>query len=221
MKVLALDVSTKTGWAVFEPPAGTAEWVGKGVKIETSASGWGLKKYGLIKNPKKVQEYGVYPWSYLNACSAMAQQLLKLANEEKPDAIVIEETNGSKARYTQKVLEMLHCCLLDRLAVYMTGTPVYYVNSSEWRKTLGLVLSKEDKKANKKLKVAKKLSAATGKKLNRTELGIRGIVNKKHIAIRYVNDTYCKNFLVKDNDICDAICLGTAYLKGCSICDGK
>src|ERR1017187_10069274 len=29
MKVLALDVSTKTGWAVFEPPVGTAESVGE------------------------------------------------------------------------------------------------------------------------------------------------------------------------------------------------
>jgi hypothetical protein len=202
MKVLALDISTKTGWCIFQDVL--------------------LTKYGLIKNPKKVGEYGKYPWSYLNACSAMGQQLLKLATEEEPDAIVIEETNGcSKSRYTQKVLEFLHCCLLDRLAVYMTDTPVYYINSSEWRKTLGLVLSKEDKKNNKKLKVAKKLSEATGKKLNRVELGIRGITNKKHVAVRYVNETYGLNFRIKDNDICDAICLGTAYIKGCSVCDGK
>jgi hypothetical protein len=179
-----------------------------------------LTKYGLIKNPDKIDTYGKYPWSYLNAASAMGQQILALAHTEKPDVIVIEETNGSRgSRYTQKILEFLHCCILERLV--NLEIPVYYINSSSWRSTLGLVLSKEDKKANKKLKVAKKLSAATGKKLNRTELGIRGIVNKKHIAIRYVNETYCKNFLVKDNDICDAICLGTAYLKGCSICDGK
>jgi hypothetical protein len=207
MKVLALDVSTKTGWAVFDNSDGMP-------LIER------LTKYGLIKNPDKIDTYGKYPWSYLNAASAMGQQILALAHTEKPDVIVIEETNGSRgSRYTQKILEFLHCCILERLV--NLEIPVYYINSSSWRSTLGLVLSKEDKKANKKLKVAKKLSAATGKKLNRTELGIRGIVNKKHIAIRYVNETYCKNFLVKDNDICDAICLGTAYLKGCSICDGK
>src|ERR1017187_3023288 len=207
MKVLALDVSTKTGWAVFDNSDGMP-------LIER------LTKYGLIKNPDKIDTYGKYPWSYLNAASAMGQQILALAHTVKPDVIVIEETNGSRgSRYTQKILEFLHCCILERLV--NLEIPVYYINSSSWRSTLGLVLSKEDKKANKKLKVAKKLSAATGKKLNRTELGIRGIVNKKHIAIRYVNETYCKNFLVKDNDICDAICLGTAYLKGCSICDGK
>jgi hypothetical protein len=211
MKVLALDISTKTGWGVFEKDEHDP-------LFDVTQS---LIKYGLIKNPKKVGEYGKYPWSYLNACSAMGQQLLLLAQTEKPDVIVIEETNGSKARYTQKVLEMLHCCLLERLAVYMTGTPVYYINSSEWRKTLGLVLSKEDKKNNKKLKVAKKLSEATGKKLNRVELGIRGITNKKHIAVRYVNETYGLNFRIKDNDIADAICLGTAYIKGCKVCDGK
>jgi hypothetical protein len=207
MKVLALDVSTKTGWAIFDDS--------DGMPIVEK-----LTKYGLIKNPKKVAEYGKYPWSYLNACSAMAQQLLLLAQEEKPDVIVVEETNGSKARYTQKVLEMLHCCLLDRLARHMTDTPVYYINSSEWRKTLGLVLSKEDKKNNKKLKVAKKLSEATGKKLNRAELGVRGITNKKHVAVRYVNETYGLNLLVRDNDIADAICLGTAYIKGAKVCDG-
>jgi len=209
MKVLALDVSTKTGWAVFDNSDGMP-------LVEK------LTKHGLIKNPQKVGEYGKYPWSYLNACEAMAQQLLLLAQTEKPDVIVIEETNGcSKSRYTQKVLEFLHCCLLDRLAVYMTVTPVYYINSSEWRKTLGLVLSKEDKKNNKKLKVAKKLAEATGKKLNRVELGVRGITNKKHVAVRYVNETYGLNFLVRDNDIADAICLGTAYIKGCRTCDGK
>jgi|ERR1017187_1172122 hypothetical protein len=211
MKVLALDVSTKTGWAVFD-----GEYVISGHPQ--------LDDYGLIKNPKKIQEYGEYPWSYKDAANDLVDGIIKLVREKKPMTICVEETNGSRARYTQKILEFLHCTLLEKLRTTYDGTynpKIVYINSSEWRKTLGLVLSKEDKKANKKLKVAKKLSAETGKKLNRTELGIRGIVNKKHIAIRYVNDTYCKNFLVKDNDICDAICLGTAYLKGCSICDGK
>jgi hypothetical protein len=199
MKVLALDISTKTGWALFE----------NGV----------LTKHGLIKNPKKIHEYGKYPWCYLVACEYMGQRLLELFHEHSPTTIVIEETNGSRARYTQKVLEFLHCCLLARLADVCVD--VKYVNSSEWRKTLGLALSKDDKKANKKLRAAKQLAEKTKQKLNRVELGIRGIVNKKHVAIRYVNETYKLEMKVKDNDICDAICLGAAYTKGCSVCDGK
>jgi hypothetical protein len=200
MKVLALDVSTKTGWAVFTD--------GK------------LGEYGLIKNPQKIQEYGKYPWCYLNATEAMAQQLLVLAQKEQPDIIVIEETNGSRSRYTQKVLEFLHCNLLVRLADGFNGR-VFYVNSSEWRKTIGMAMSKEDKKANHKLHVEKCLAATVGRKMDKAKLGIKGKITKKHLSVRWVNETYGLDFRIKDNDIADAICLGSAYIKGCSVCDGK
>jgi hypothetical protein len=212
MKILALDVSTKTGWALFN-----------GDKIYDFGTG-GTTNFllgkGLIQNPKKVHEWGEYPWGYLNATEFMAQKILELVTNIGPDVIVIEETNGSKSRYTQKVLEFIHCNLLYRLFAVFDGK-VFYINSSEWRKVLGLSLSKEDKKANKKLNVAKKLSETTGKKLNRTELGIKGKVTKKHISVRYVNETYGLKLKLKDNDIADAICIGTAYLKGCQVCDGK
>ena len=199
MKVLALDISTKTGWAVFED--------GK------------LTKYDTIRLPKKIGEYGKYPWSYLTATETMAQQLVNLAQKEFPDAIVIEETNNARSRYSQKALEYIHCCFLYKWAG--RDAPVYYINSSAWRSALGLVLSKDDKKNNKKLKVAKKLAEATEKKLDRVVLGIRGMVSKKHIAIRYVNETFGLTLKVKDNDQADAICLGLAYLKGAKVCDGK
>jgi hypothetical protein len=200
MKVLALDVSTKTGWAVFEE--------GK------------LVRHGLIQNPQKIQEYGTYPWNYLYATEAMTQRLLELADNEKPDVIVVEETNGSRARYTQKVLEFLHCNLLIRLSTYFNGK-VFYVNSSEWCKTIGMAMSKEDKKANHKLNVEKSLAASAGRKMDKAKLGIKGKITKKHLSVRWVNENYNLDFKIKDNDIADAICLGSAYIKGCSVCDGK
>jgi hypothetical protein len=200
VKVLALDVSTKTGWCVFED--------GK------------LTRYGLIKNPKKIQEYGKYPWSYLNATEAMAQQLLILTERETPDIIVVEETNGSRARYTQKVLEFLHCCLLARLATSFKGE-VYYINSSEWRKVVGMVMTNEDKKANRKLNVEKNIAEKAGKKLDKEKLGIKGKITKKHLSVRLVNAMYGLDFRIKNNDTADAICLGTSYIKGCEVCDGK
>src|ERR1039457_1329165 len=206
MKVLALDVSTKTGWAVFDNSDGMP-------LIEQ------LTEYGLIKNPKGVLEYGKYPWCYLTAAVTMALQLVALAKEKKPDVIVIEETNKSRNRYSQKVLEYIHCSFLDRWTD--TSVPVCYVNSSEWRKRLGLVMSKNDKVSNKKLKTAKKLSEATGKKLSKKELGIKGAITKKHLAVRYVNETFNLKLKIGENDIADAICLGNAYIVGAQICDGK
>jgi hypothetical protein len=52
-------------------------------------------------------------------------------------------------------------------------------------------------------------------------LGIKGKVTKKHLSVRWVNETFGFNMKVKDNDICDAVCLGSAYIKGCKVCDGK
>jgi hypothetical protein len=198
MKVLALDISTKTGWAVFVD----------GVLVE----------HGLVRLPKKIYEYGDYPWNYVQGAYSMGQLLFALTSKE-PDVIVVEETNKSRARYSQKALEYIHCLFLYQ--VKSTNIPIKYVSSSEWRKTLGLVMSKDDKKNNKKLKTAKQFAETTGAKLDKAELGIKGAVTKKHIAIRFVNNTFGFSMKVKDNDICDAICLGLAYLKGAKICDGK
>lgn len=201
--VLALDISTKTGWAYFLD--------GK------------LVKYGLIRLPKKVEEYGEYPWSYVNA----TQELVGRLSEELvcpyfPKEIVVEETNGcSKARYSQKVLEFLHCQFLSRFCNLQKCCPIKYINSSEWRKVLGLAMSKEQKKNNAKLNKAKRQAEKLGSTVNKAALGIRGKITKKHLSVTYANATYNLNLKVKDNDIADAICLGTAYLRGARICDGK
>jgi hypothetical protein len=81
-------------------------------------------------------------------------------------------------------------------------------------------MSKDDKINNKVLKKAKELAAATKSKLDKSKVGIKGAVTKKHLAIRFVNATYGLDLKVKDNDIADAICLGAAYLNGARTCDG-
>ncbi len=40
-----------------------------------------------------------------------------------------------------------------------------------------------------------------------------GKINPKHLSIFYVNAAYDLNFKTKDNDIADAICVGTAFMK--------
>jgi hypothetical protein len=203
-KVLALDVSKRCpGWAWFEDGKPT--------------------KYGAFPNEKSIQEYGPYPWNYLAAAHDTAAQLLGLVTKLRPGVIVIEETNGSKSRYTQKTLEFCHALLLQLLQVWVvqSGGTVVYLNTSDWRKTLKVQLSTEDKKQNAKLSKAKRKAAATGEKLDRKALGIRGKVNKKHVAVRWANAEYGLTLKHKDNDIADALALGTAYLRGAPHCDGS
>lgn len=198
-KVLALDVSKRCpGWAYFED--------GKPAR------------YGAFPNEKSISEYGNYPWNYLEAAHETAAKLNALVVEFNPDVVVIEETNSAKARYTQKTLEFCHALLLQLLQIW--PIQVVYLNTRDWRKTLQVVLSKEDKKQNAKLSKAKRKAAATGEKLDRKALGIRGRINKKHVAVRWANAEYGLTLKQKDNDIADALALGAAYLRGAPHCDG-
>lgn len=201
-KVLALDLSTKTGWAFFEDEK--------------------LTKHGLVRLPKKIDEYGEYPWSFVYATIDLIDQIHKeLVVPLFPNTIVVEETNSSKARYTQKILEFLHFRLVSSCTNIGAYCPIKYINSSEWRKVLGLAMSKEQKKNNAKLNKAKRQAEELGGTVDKAALGIRGKITKKHLSVAYANTTYNLNLKLLNNDIADAICLGTAYLKGARICDGK
>lgn len=201
MKVLSLDISTKSGWAFFEEGQ--------------------LKDFGAVRLDRTVLEFGPYPWAFCIAAEEMACMLCELVSRFKPDVLVIEETNLARARYSQKTLEFIHLFSLRWIA-QLANRPkeVIYLSTSSWRKTLGIAMTKADKKQNSKLYRAKRTAADLGVKLDKKALGVRGKINKKHLALRYVNETYGLSLKVKDNDAADAICLAAAYLKGCEPCDG-
>lgn len=187
-KVLSLDLSTKSGWALFID--------GK------------LDSYGLIR--VKVEDFNVnskpgpekspkYPWNIMDAANGMGQKILELTSEHIPDTIVIENTvKGSKNRHTQRILEWIHKSVLEKLRPL--GKKIFYMDPSEWRKILELRLSKEDKKNN----------GLINKGLKK-ELGLSGKINKKHLSVRHVNQKFRLNLRIKDNDIADAINLNLAY----------
>lgn len=203
MKALALDISTSAGWALME--AGT------------------LVKFGGIELEKTVKEYGEYPWSYLFATWEMANRLSSLVHELRPDVVVVEETNLGRNRYSQKTLEFIHCNMLRNLREWLpeeTPPNVIYISSSSWRKCIGMEMSKEDKKNNSTLSRAKSRAKSKGEKLDKSALGLKGRVTKKHLAVRFANATYGLQLKMKDNDQADAICLGTAFFRGAVPADG-
>jgi Holliday junction resolvasome RuvABC endonuclease subunit len=201
MKILALDLSTKTGFAVYKD----LELIG----------------YGQMKLEKPILAYGPYPWCYAMAADAVAKSVWDLVVTHQPQIIVIEETNLGKNRYAQKALEFIHCSVLRALSLRASSDfQIVYLSSSSWRKALELTLTKEDKKNNTKLSKAKAFAEASKTKLDKKTLGIRGRINKKHVALRFVNQHFNLSLKVKDNDTADAICLGLAYSRGAVVCDG-
>lgn len=210
--VLALDVSTKAGYAVLR--------AGDDGSVE-------IPEYGLVKLPNPTREYGEYPWSYLHASQDMARRLIALVDKVRPDHIVVEETNLGKQRYTQKLLEYLHSALLTGMQSYRQShndlaPDVTYMSSSSWRKALGLRLSNDDKKNNRRLSAAKKVAEMTGGVVDKAALGVKGKVGWKHVSVRFINEKFGMSFKQKDNDITDAICLGLAFVTaGAEYCTGE
>jgi hypothetical protein len=167
------------------------------------------------------KDRGDYPWSYFKVIDDhITQNVMNKVIDSNPDIIVIEETNKGKNRYSQKKLEWLHHELLRQIGTYKCPTiNVVYLDTSAWRSTLGIWMNKDQKKQNAKLSKAKS-EGTEALKAMKQKLGVRGRVNKKHVAINHVNATFNLNLRVKDNDAADAICLGLAYFKGATPSNG-
>lgn len=204
MKVLALDLSTHAGYAVLEGEVGAKPALGD---------------HGVVHLGAVVHSFGQYPWSYRSAAYQQSLPVIELAGRIRPDVVVIEEVNLGKDRYAQKLLDYIHFCVLDGLVAYKT-TYLDAGGAGGWRQTLSLTLSKDQRKANAKLSRAKREAAEDGRKLDKKALGIRGKVTWKHLAVAYANQHYGLSLKQKDNDVADAICLGTAYFLGATPCNG-
>lgn len=208
MRVLCLDLSTHTGYAIFDGE--------KGSKPTLISS-------GTIDLDKQLYSFGPYPKTYRAASRYMAALIHVRTGMYKPEAIVIEEINSGRDRYVQKLLENIHTAVLDQFENLMPHASIVYFNSDGgegWRTSIGLTLSKEQKKANAKLSKEKRECAAAGVKLDKAKLGIKGKVNKKHLAVARANTDFGLTLKQKDNNEADAICLGLAFYNNCIPCDG-
>ncbi len=159
-----------------------------------------------------------HPWDRSQAALAMSKMLVSYVLEHKPHAIAIEETNPGRNRLSQKFLEWIHLYTLMALEKEGYKDQVFFVNSGDWRSNLGLKQTKEDRKQNAARKKALNKEAETGVKVADKP---KGKITPKHIAVRFVNTVYEKDFILKDNDICDAICIGMAYLRNVEIFRGQ
>ena len=183
MIILALDISTHTGWAVFNDEK-LLDYGVLNIKVDDLNF-----KPDPSKSPK-------YPKNILNASSGMLYLIKGLLDKYSPEVVVCENTQKGRNRHYQRCLEWFHKDIIDYFVDHEQA--FVYMDPSEWRSILNMRLSNEDKKNNREVSLGKK----------------RGRITKKHLSVRWVNSTYNLNLKIKDNDIADAISLGTSYFKG-------
>lgn len=239
MRLLCLDLSTKTGWSIIEDNAKLIE-------------------FGNIKKKIEGDETSSdYPNNYIKMAKDISFDVIQLIKKFHPDYIIIEETNKGKNRYSQKALEFIHFAVNDILYACPFKCPIVYLDTSEWRYLLNLSLNKDQRKTNKEIKLQRdnvrtllerqfdqdhpqsySLACAHKKKRDRNfaikeYMKIRtewvneklrsfrskvdgkvvGKINMKTLSVEYVNNELGTKFKKKDNDITDSICLGLAYQK--------
>jgi Fe-S cluster assembly iron-binding protein IscA len=219
-RVLSLDVSTNTGYAVFDGGADV------------------LVAYGFMAMMKRPSQYPLpYPLNYAVAATDYARALVTLVEQFEPVAIVVEETNPGHEVLSQRTLEWIHMALNLKLGM---ATKVCYVRTGDWRRAVGLQLSKVQAKANlkKSLEKAKKeasairflIKAAGTSKVNAMHVAklkkdLKALqlfrTTRKHLAVNMVNELYKLDLKIADNDTADAILLGRAFYLGATVCDGK
>ena len=212
MRLVSLDLSTKTGWSLF---------------VDRSLTDFGLIERTLVGT---LESYGDYPWSLKSLSKNIALQVVEKTLELNPDVIVIEETNKPGrfgSRHSQKCLEQIHTYVLDGLS----GKTVLYINTSDWRKKLNLSVAETKKLAKPYIKKLKELQQLFDKtKDKKTKLALKeeirvfkeelknkcihGKIDKKSISVAYCNAKFGLKLIKGNNDIADSICLGQAYLLG-------
>lgn len=193
-RILALDMSTKTGWSLQV----------------SSKDSLVLEKYGQI--PAITEPDGQYPANYVDWAYQCFNHVIQLVDEHAPDVLVIEETaSGSKNSYSQKILEFIH--FLVAKLIKETNIKAVYFLTEQWRRETGCKMSKEESVHNKEVKnykaknTTKVAYGSDGKRI--------GKITRKHVNVRRANEVFGE-FLKeplrkKDEDTADSLLLGYAY----------
>lgn len=193
-RILGLDVSTKTGYAL----------------VVSSENGMVLHNYGTIRQIHCPDSS--YPGSYVDWAHLCFDHIYGIIDIFKPQVLVIEETSkGSKNAMSQKVLEYIHYLLAKYIKE--SGIKSVYLMTEEWRREIGCQMNKEEKLRNKEVRQYKKKNETTiaydinGKRT--------GLIGRKHVNIRRVSEIFAGQLKEplkrKDEDLADGLGLAAAY----------
>lgn len=200
-KLLSLDISTHTGWSYFED--------GKLVKFGK----YDIEVEGYKAEIKSYKDYPkIYPSNFVKAANDQLVEVKKLLEEFSPDLVVIEETNKSRQRFSQKILEWTHFVVVSYLLE--TKQQFVYLTTACWRRQVRCYLKEwpEYKKWNSKVGRAKQKAVPTkaGAKVAKIEGKIVSSIDQKKLSVILANQHYGLDLPLSENDIADSINLGRA-----------
>ena len=191
-RILALDMSTKTGFAVIDVDGDSFTLVDSGTLDKVS------------------EPEGRYPENYLDWSRDCIGQIIGIFYKYNPDELVIEETaKGSKNNMSQKIVEFIHyelaLCFYD--GGLMHNMPRRFFLTEEWRRIVGCRMNDAEKKQNAEVRKQR----SKGIKVCKDKDGKRiGKVGKKHVNVRRANEIYNLDLRLKDEDRADALLLAHA-----------
>lgn len=180
----------------------------------SSDAGIKLEEYGTLDQIHTFE--GKYPENYVLWAHAIFKEIEATIVKYKPEVLAIEETvAGSKAVYTQKILEWTHFLLASYIS--KNNIDAVYLLTGAWRSEVGCKMTKEESKHNAYVSKYKKENYDPDVKVKRAydiNGKLIGKKTKKHINVRRANEVFgpfLKEFLIqKDEDAADSLLLGYA-----------
>lgn len=198
MKFLSLDISTNTGYAVFD-----------------TASSLKLLHYNVFTYKVKAYKGDVrsyqdfppeYPHNFIRTANDIALRSVSIAKKYGCACAVIEHSEKGKQRLSQRLLEWIHLYLVKALQI--NKIEFKYLLVSDWRKEVKCYLKHwpEYQKWNKEVSKAKR--KCIGRKLAKIDGKVVSKINQKKLSIILANEYF--NIQIKDDNVADAINLGKA-----------
>lgn len=204
MKWLSLDPSSYTGYAVFKDVS-LIRYDQIEVRIKNYSTD--VKKYTDLPPS--------YPDNLMQAAQEMASLIRDVIIKEQIEFVVLEHTEPSKRRFSQRYLEWLHYCLIQEFK--QLGVKYQYLLNSDWRKAVKCYLNfwPEYKRYNSQVSKAKRKSTPTksGAKVAKIDGKVVSSIDGKKLSVIIANAKYELNLPLSSNDIADALNMGTATIE--------
>ena len=202
MRYIALDISSNTGYAVFDNDKLIAYDV------------FTRKVEGFKADIKAFTDLpDIYPYNFMKASQEVARLCHNAYGKYGCSMAVIEHPELGKQRLSQRLLEWNNLAVCQRFQEF--GIPFKYLLVADWRKRVQCYLrywpehQKWNKEVGKAQKIAKKESEKLGRKvMAKIDGKVVSKINQKKLSIILANEKY--GITIKDDNIADAINLGRA-----------